>query len=392
MSSFANDYGAVSSVEATGPMEVTITLANQVPSLLGLLVPYHGGNIVCKDAVEALGEGFERTPIGTGPFMFAEYQPQQYVKLVAHEDYFRGAPKIKEIYYRYIPSDASRDLAFEAGEIDLIYGKQDQTWVERISRIPGTKVAVMRPGEMSVVHLNKTMPPLDDVRVRRAFAHAIDRAAMVQFKGEKVTLPAVSPVPEGYLGYTADVPLYPHDPAGAKALLAEAGHPDGVTLKAIHTTLPGMLSTMEAVQALLKNAGINLEIETVEHATFHAQIRKDLSQVTHYSAARFPIADVYLSQFFLSDAIVGTPTAVTNFSHCDVADAEIRAAKTEPDLEKQKALWAEAQRKIMDDVCAVPIFQNLQLWAWSDKLDLGVEVTGSLNLSPPVTEAAAFTQ
>lgn len=389
-SSFSNDYKAISSIEANGPYEVKITLSESVPSLLGLLVPYHGGNIVCKDAVEALGDQFERTPIGTGPFMFAEYQPQQYVKLVANEDYFRGAPKIKEIFYRYIPSDASRDLAFQSGEIDMIYGKQEQSWVDRISELPNTKVVVMKPGEMSVIHLNMTMPPLDNLKVRQAVAHAIDRAAMVQFKGEKVTLPAISVVPEGYLGYTDDVAKYDFDVDKAKALLAEAGFPDGVTLKTIHTTLPGMLSTIEAVQALLKQANINLEIETVEHATFHQQIRADASQIVHYSAARFPIADVYLSQFFHSSAIVGTPTAVTNFSHCAVADAEIEAARTEPHLDKQRELWAEAQRKIMAEVCAVPIYQNLQLWAWKDSLDLGTEVEGSLNLSPPVTEQAQF--
>ncbi|MEM8664737.1 MAG: ABC transporter substrate-binding protein, partial [Pseudomonadota bacterium] len=150
-SSFAKDFGAISSIMATGPYEVTITLAESVPSLLGLLVPYHGGNIVCKDAVEALGDQFQATPIGTGPFMFEEYQPQQYVKLVANPEYFRGEPKIKEIYYRYIPSDASRDLAFQAGEIDMIYGRQDQTWVDRIKEIPGTNVVVMKPGEMSVI-------------------------------------------------------------------------------------------------------------------------------------------------------------------------------------------------------------------------------------------------
>ncbi|MBY8918327.1 polyamine ABC transporter substrate-binding protein [Nitratireductor sp. L1-7-SE] len=392
VSAFAKDYSAFDSVEATGDHEVTIKLKNPVPSLLGMLVPYHGGNIVCKDAVEALGADFERTPIGTGPFMFEEYQPQQYVKLVANPEYFRGEPKIKEIYYRYIPSDASRDLAFQSGEIDMIYGKQDQTWVERISKIPGTKVAVMKPGEMSVIHLNMTMPPLDDVRVRRAVAHAINRDAMVQFKGPDVTLAAISPVPEGYLGFTDDVPTYEYSIEKAKALLAEAGHPDGVTIKAIHTTLPGMITTMEAIQALLREADINLEIETVEHATFHEQIRKDLSQVTHYAAARFPVADTYLSQFFHSDAIVGTPTAVTNFSHCAVADDEITAARVETDADRQLELWAEAQRKIMDEVCAVPIVQSLQLWAWKDTLDLGVEVNGSLNLSPPVTEAAHFTE
>src|SRR3546814_3811470 len=104
---------------------------------------------------------------------------------------------------------------------------------------------------------------------------------MVQFRGEAVTRPSISVVPEGHLGYTADVPKYPYDVAKAKALLAEAGFPNGLTIKAIHTTLPAMLATIEATQALLKEAGINLEITTVEHATFHAQIRQDLSQVVH---------------------------------------------------------------------------------------------------------------
>ena len=389
-SSFSKDYKAVSSIAATGPDEVTVKLSEPVPSLLGLLVNYHGGNIVCRKAVEALGEKYERTPIGTGPFVFAEYQPQQYIKLVANEKYFRGAPKIKEIYYRYIPSDASRDLAFQSGEIDMVYGKQDQTWVDRISKIPNTKVVVMEPGEMSVLSLNMTMPPLDNVKVRQAIAHAIDRDTLVKFRGASVTRASVSPVPAGYLGYTDDVPQYKYDIAKAKALLAEAGFPNGVTIKTIHTTLPGMLSTIEAVQAQLKAAGINLEITTVEHATFHAQIRKDLSQVVHYSAARFPIADVYLTQFFYGPSTVGTPTAVTNFSHCNVADKEIDAARIEQDPAKQLALWKTAQQKIMETVCAVPVYENLQLWAWKANLDLGFEVKGALNLSPPVTELAHF--
>ncbi|MFW5680788.1 MAG: ABC transporter substrate-binding protein, partial [Pseudomonadota bacterium] len=373
-SAFAKDYDAFASVTATGAYEVEIVLANPVPSLLGLLVPYHGGNIVCQDAVEDLGEDFVLNPIGTGPFMFAEYQPQQYVKLVANEDYFRGAPAIKEIYYRFIPSDASRDLAFQSGEVDMIYGRQDETWVERISRIPNARVVVMEPGEMSVLNLNMTMPPLDDIRVRRAIAHAIDKEAMVQFRGPSVTRIAHSVVPEGYLGYTDEVARYDFDLDKARALLAEAGFPDGVTINAIHTTLPGMLTTIEVVQALLAEAGITLDLTLVEHATFHAQIRQDLSQLTHYSAARFPIADVYLTQFFYGPSTVDTPTAVTNFSHCDVADAEIEAARIETDPQRQLELWKIAQQKIMDEVCAVPVYENLQLWAWKDSLDLGVEV------------------
>jgi peptide/nickel transport system substrate-binding protein len=391
-SSFAADFAAFDTVEATGSHTLRITLKQPVPSLLGLLVNYHGGNMVCKKAAEEAGADFMKRPVGTGPFMFAEYQPQQFVRLVANKDYFRGAPQIEEIVYRYIPSDASRDLAFQSGEVDLIYGKQDQTWVDRIKQIPGAVVVAMEPGELSNISLNVTVPPLDDIRVRQAIAHSIDRKAMVAFRGEAVTREAVSVVPSGYLGTDENAPLYPYDPEKAKALLAEAGYANGVSIKTIHTTLPGMLATIEAIQAQLKKTGIDLQIEPVEHATFHAQIREDLSPVVHYSAARFPVADVYLTQFFDSASTVKTPTAITNFSHCDVADAEIRAARVETDPEKQKALWKEAQRKIIEAVCAVPVYENLQLWAWKDNLDLGYELKGSLNLSPPITEQTHFTK
>ena len=119
------------------------------------------------------------------------------------------------------------------------------------------------------------------------------------------------------------------------------------------------------------------------------QIRQDLSQLVLYAAARFPVADTYLTQFFDSDSIVGKPTAVTNFSHCDVADAEIKAARTEKDTDKQK-LWAEAQKKIVDKVCAVPLYEHAALGLEGQP---GLRLPGgSLNLSPPVTEMTAFKQ
>lgn len=389
-SAFAKDFEAIESVEATGDHEVTIQLKNNIPSLLGLLISYHGGNIVCKDAVEALGEDFVKNPIGTGPFMFAEYVPQQFVRLVANPDYFRGKPKLEEIVLRFIPSDATRDLAFQSGEVDMMIGRGDTKWVERMQELPEANVALMSPGEMSVLSLNKSMPPLDNLLVRKAVAHAIDKDQIVEFWGEGINFVSHSPVPAGNLGHTNDVPHYEHSVEKAKELLAEAGFPDGIEIETIGTINPGMMPTMEAAQAQLREAGINLNIVPVEHSTFHEQIRKDLSQVTHYRALRFPVADVYLTQFFHSGSTVNTPTGVTNFSHCDVADAEIDAAKTETDPAKQLELWQAAQVKIMEDVCAVPLYQSQQIWVWNKNLDLGLEVNGTLNLSPPVTELASF--
>ena len=84
------------------------------------------------------------------------------------------------------------------------------------------------------------------------------------------------------------------------------------------------------------------------------------------------------------------PTAVTNFSHCDVADKEIEAARAEPDTAKQVALWVEAQKKIVAAVCAVPLAEGLQIWAHRADLDFGYELKASLSLGPVLTEATRF--
>lgn len=389
-SSFSNDFTALESVSAPDKYTVVVKLKNPVPGFLGYLANYHGGNMVCKKAAEEMKENFAKKPIGTGPFEFAEYQPQQYVKLVANKKYFRGAPALEEIMYRYIPSDATRDLALQSGEVDMIYGKQDQTWVERMRKLPGIKVGVMEPAEMSALYINTKVKPLDDIRVRQAIAHAVDPDGLIAFRGPLVSRKAVSVVPSGYLGTHDKAPVYEHSVDKAKKLLAEAGYPNGLTIKIIHTTLPGMQAAIEAVQAQLKKSGINLDIELVEHATFHAQIRKDLSPIVHYQAARFPVADVYLTQFYHSASQIMTKTAVTNFTHCNQADAEIEAARVEADPAKQKALWFTAQEKLIKDVCGIPMFEQMQIWAWKETLDLGYDLKGALNLSVPVTEKTRF--
>lgn len=390
-SAFAGDMTPIASAEAADAATLKVTLKEPIPSLLGLLANYHGGMMVCKKAAEELGEGFARKPIGTGPFMFVEYQPQQYVKLAANKGYFRGAPQIDEITYRYMPSDATRDLALQNGEIDMAFGRQTDQWVGRMRKLKEVKVLAIEPAELNALHLNIKAKPLDDIRVRQAIAHTIDRKAMVQLLGSLVSREAISVIPDSNLG-TAKLSLPEYDIVKAKKLLAEAGYPDGLTIKAVVSTHPTLSKITEGLQAQLKAAGITLDMQPVDHPTWHQQIRKDLSPVVMYQAFRLPVADAYLSQFYYGPAAIGRPTAVTNFSHCDVADKEIEAARTEADLEKQKALWKTAQEKILAAVCSVPFSESLQVWALSDKLDLGYPMVGSLNLVPDLTEKSRFTK
>ena len=389
-SSASGDFASFEKVEALDPLTVRITLKQTIPSLLGTITNYGGGFIVSKKAVEALGDKFAAQPIGTGPFAFATNTPNQSLELVAHKGYFRGAPKIEKISYRFLPSNASRDLAFQNGELDLEYGSQDQTWIDRMKKLPGAIVDVFDPAEEAILHLNMAQKPLDDLRVRQAIAYAVNRPEMFAWQGKDISRASGSVIPGANLGYTADNGLPQHDLAKAKALLAEAGYANGVTLKVIHTQLPAMLALMQVTQAQLKKAGINLDLQVVEHATFHQMIRQDLSAIVFYQAARFPVADAYLTQFYHSRSIVKTPTAVTNFSHCTAADAEIDAARSEPDGAKQIALWEAAQKKIIAAQCAVPLIETMQAWVRKAALDYGYELKGSLSLGPIINETTHF--
>jgi peptide/nickel transport system substrate-binding protein len=387
-SSVSSDYDSFDRIEAVDRYTVRITLKAPVPSLLGLVANYHGGNIISKKAADELGDGFKQHPIGTGPYMFDAYQPKQSITLIANKGYFRGAPKIDRLDFKFIPSDASRELAYEKGELDVFSGVREERWVKRMQQNPNNLVDVFDPGELRTLHFNTAIKPLDDIRVRRAIAYAIDREDFIKLAGESVTRLDWSPVPDGYIGGTDEVPHFEYDPEKAKALLKEAGYGNGLKLSVIITKLSALLKPMEVVQEQLRKVGIQLDLNVVEHAVFHAQIRKDLSALVLYGAARFPVADSYLTPFYHSQSSIGRPTAVTNFSHCNAADAEIEAARHETNLQKQLAIWETAQRKIIESVCAVPLFEQLQVWVRRKSIDYGYTLIGSLSLGPVFTEAS----
>jgi peptide/nickel transport system substrate-binding protein len=203
-SAFSSELQPIKTIEVVDPYTLRLVLAQNIPSLLGIVTDYAEGYIVSKKAVEQRGDGFKRNPIGTGPFAFASDTPSQSLELVANDTYFRGTPKLRKISYRFIPSDASRDLAFQNGEIDVDFGRADQTWANRMKALPHSIVDVFEPGEEGELHLNITVKPLDDIRVRQAIAYAIDRGEMLRWRGKDVSREALSVVPRGYLGFTAD--------------------------------------------------------------------------------------------------------------------------------------------------------------------------------------------
>ena len=173
-SSFSSKYVDMESVEAVDERTVRVTLTRPVPSLLGLVADYQGGYVVSKAAGEELGDEFRTNPIGTGPFAFDEYRPQQALILEGFDDHFRGEPALERIVYRYIDSDGTRQLALRSGEVDMFHGRRDQGFVDQMKGVDEARVEVFAPAQSRVLHINTSKPPLDRLEVRRAIMHAID--------------------------------------------------------------------------------------------------------------------------------------------------------------------------------------------------------------------------
>src|SRR5512139_2461195 len=385
-SGFAADYAALGKVEAIDKYTVRLTFKNPIPSVLGILANYHGGYIVSKKAVEEKKDNFKFDPIGTGPFMLKDYVPKEKVVEVRHPDFFRGKPKLDQVEFWFMPDASSREMAFRKGEIDIVEGEREQAWVKKMRDIPGTAIEIFGPGETLVLHFNMTKKPLDDIRVRRAICHAIHLDELMKFLGPDVTEKLVSPIPMNYLGGTEKVPRYEFNPEKAKKLMAEAGYPKGFELSMVITEMSDYRRPMEQIQEQLRRVGINLKMDVITHTAFHQQIRKDINPLVLYVCARFPIADPILTQFYYSKSIVGTPTAITNFSHYNKIDELIEKARVEPDPKKQKEIWAEAQKKIMEDAVALPLCITKFVFARKTYVDLGYEMRSTLTLVTPIKE------
>jgi peptide/nickel transport system substrate-binding protein len=142
----------------------------------------------------------------------------------------------------------------------------------------------------------------------------------------------------------------------------------------------------EVLQAELAEIGITINLNVVDHATMHEQIREDVNPIVIYVAFR-PNADVYLTNFFHSDSIVVTGASpITNFSHYSGIDDLIEQARAETDPAKQEALWKEANVQILKDLAAYPLYMQNLVYARSPKVDYGHELISSLALYPQITE------
>lgn len=224
-----DDAGFVESVEATGEYEVTFTLKEPNGGFLNTLaMPMFA--IASPTAVEANGPAYGSPEVGyvcTGPYEFVEWVSDERVVLERYADYWGEITgNVDRVVFQQIPDNAARFAALQAGEIDAF----EQPNVEDLEAIEASEdLYIEMRGPLNVLYLafSYRIAEFRDPLVRQAISMSMDRAAIAEAFYPPGAIPANSFLPPSLWGYNPDLPQIEYDPEGARALLAEAGYPDG---------------------------------------------------------------------------------------------------------------------------------------------------------------------
>ncbi|MFC4557474.1 ABC transporter substrate-binding protein [Virgibacillus kekensis] len=349
--------GIIEKVEATGDYEVKFTLSEpNAPFLQTLAMPPFG--IASPEAIEKYGENFFKNPVGTGPFVFEEWIPDDRITLSKNEDYFGETAKIDEVIFRTIPDNGARFLELQAGSIDMMTGLNPQD----IQTVEGDEsLQIIRRPSMNVGYMafnTSKEGPMSEKMVRQAINLAIDKDELIKLY-EGIGKPAKNPLPPSIWGYNDEVQDYGYDVEKAKALLAEAGYADGfdATLHTFANPRPYMPQpkiTAQAIQEMLKEVNINLEVIVNDWDTHTSG--EDVSYDMKFLGWTGDNGDPDNFLYVLLDKDNANPSGgnIALYKSDEVHDL-LKAAQTEMDQETRTKYYLEAQEIIHEDAPWFPI-------------------------------------
>ena len=343
--------GPIERTEVVDPMTVAIHLSAPYAPMLTMLASAVGGLAgVSPAAVMKYGKEFSRHGGGTGPFKFKLWESSQRFVLEANKEYWGGAPKVEGLVFRPIIDENARVSEMLSGGTDLTI------------EVPPDNVANFKdaskftyyeqPGpHLWYLLLNTKEKPFDDKRVRQAANYAINKEAMVNQILKGTATVAAGPTPAAFSwAHDNDLKPYPYDPAKAKALLAEAGYPNGVDVTFYVTESgSGMLSPIlmgTAIQADLQAVGIRAKIETYEWNTFLGKIIPGMEGKAQIAELSFMTQDPDMHPALA----LRTGGAVNSGRYSNPkVDELIDAGRAESDPAKRAAIYKQLQDIVADD-------------------------------------------
>ena len=388
----AGEADSTTGLKALDAQTVQITLKEPFVPFLAIMASPQA-SILSEKFTRPLGDKYGLSPettCGTGPFVLTEWTLNDHHTMTAFDDYWRGRSKLDRFVVKIVTDTETMRMLFESGEIDLFdcdfaisqipYFLEHKTWKDRI--VSGPRVGIY------YYSINQNIKPFDDVRVRQAFQMAVDRKTILEklYYGQGQIENGV--MPKGLIHHNPDQATIAYDPAKAKALLAEAGHPDGIDLEiALMAGGSSQWQKMsEVLQALMAPAGFRITLLQMDEAAWYGTRKEGkLPMYCQKWSADFNDPDNFFYTFFGSKG-----TVARSFNNIDEeVFAALDRGRSELDFAKRGKLYADLERQIVIGKAAwVPLFSLKHLYVtqpkvktfvipwngWSDFMAYGVEI------------------
>ena len=354
----------IKSVDAPDARTVIVTLTKPWVGLLSNLVPVA---IIPKDSYES-----QKThPLGSGPFKFVNYDnAQQVCDVEAFSEYWEGAPKLQTVRVRVIADMNALQSELQSGRVDIapLPTSLSPDAVKRLEQDPNLQVKVFGGSNVMLLTINTTSPPLDNVKVRQAIAHSIDRESLIRDLLLGYGKIAHSIIPEESWSYTPGT-TYSFDPARAKQLLDEAGFrdPDGdgprmrfakpVVYKVSGSSIAGR-QYAGVIQNYLKNVGIPVEIQTPEANTLFDELRRGNFQIAYSQWVGGNQDPIFYKDLFATSEIPTETRPSRNRSRYSNPELDklLEEAVNTFDRVKGKELYTRIQQIVSTDVPIFPLW------------------------------------
>ncbi len=349
------NIGPIERVAAADARTVVFTL--RAPNAdMAVMLAYTNARIV--PAALAKGAGLarlDREAVGTGPFRLVSFEPERLIVVQRNPSYYDPArPYVDRVEVVVYPDPTAEGSALISGNTDLMLLALP-TEFARLQRANGVRGLRTPSGQFCNVNFGCDTAPFNDMRVRQALAMTVDRAAMVDFCAEGYgTQGHDTPMNPAYV-YHRDVPAKRPDIAGARRLLAEAGHPNGLRATLIASDRPAVRTQLAvALKEMAKPAGFEIEVQTMPHATYLDQVwRKGSFYIGFYNMQA--TADGIFSLLYTSNA-AWNETRWNNTAF----DRLIEQARTTADAARRRELYGEAQVMMHREVPSlIPVFFDL---------------------------------
>ncbi|CAM3645136.1 ABC transporter substrate-binding protein [Paracoccus yeei] len=304
-----------------------------------------------------------------GPYKVTKYSPGQEIIYEANTDYYRGVPKLKKVIFREMPTSANRLAALQAGAVDVAEYLSPRE-LSMLGQMPGVKVNKVFGNFIHRVEMQNETPPFDNPKVRLALNYLVPRDEIAKAVYFDTARPTKSPISEIYPAFTDEYYSFSNDLEKAKALLAEAGLPDGFKTELGYRTGDQLEEELAIIlKTAFAKAGVDVTLSKLPASTL----------VERYTKGQIPM------YFFRDMAIVPDAAYVANLwlnsnslidysrFHSDEVNALINSALTSTDEDKRRADMKRVQQITMENAPWVFLFnpgyqlatrQNVKGYSW----------------------------